>query len=167
MKHLKKFFAVALVGVMVLTALTGCGKSAKTYSSEVVSKLGTNSGVTENEATTKSAEKLVSGVKKLGVTGLYELARNPEKAEETAKKILADAGLSTETNKFSVVASGYGYKVAVGMDGATKETGDASGFFAQQIKDNNADESNKKITKYGIATYSTLGVDIVIMVAEY
>ena len=31
MKHLKKFLAVALVCVMALTVLTGCGKSTKDY----------------------------------------------------------------------------------------------------------------------------------------
>ena len=53
------------------------------------------------------------------------------------------------------------------MDGDTVQTGDTSTFFAEQIKKNNADAQNTKITKYGIGTYSVVGmVDIVVMVAQ-
>ena len=60
-----------------------------------------------------------------------------------------------------------GTKLLVGMDGNTVQTGDTSTFFAEQIKKNNANTQNTKITKYGIGTYSVVGmVDIVVMVAQ-
>lgn len=169
MKHLKKFLALALVCVMALTVLTGCGKSAKTYSSEVASKLGANSGVAVNETTTKSAEKLISGVKKIGIPKLIEIAQNPESAEAIAEKILKDAGLSMETDKFAIAASGYGKKIMMSTMGSEPvQEGDASTYFAQAINDYNANENHdNKLTKYGIATYSVLGVDIVVLVAQY
>lgn len=169
MKHLKKFLALALVCVMALTVLTGCGKSAKTYSSEVASKLGANSGVAVNETTTKSAEKLISGVKKIGIPELVKLAQDPENAEAIAKKILKDAGLNMETDEFAIAASGYGQKVMLTTMGSEPvQEGDASTYFANAIKNYNAKDYNeKKLTKYGIATYSVLGVDIVVLVAQY
>ena len=74
MKHLKKFLAVALVCVMALTVLTGCGKSAKTYSSEIAGKLGANSGVSADAEMDNSAKKLINSIKKISPTELAALA---------------------------------------------------------------------------------------------
>lgn len=167
MKHLKKFLAVALVCVMALTVLTGCGKSAQTYSSEIAGKLGANSGVSADEGMNNSAKKLINGVKKISPTELAALANDPDKAAAKAEQIMKDAGLDVDTCKFSLSVSAPGTKLLVGMDGDTVQTGDTSTFFAEQIKKNNTDAQNTKVTKYGIGTYSVAGiVDIVVMVAQ-
>lgn len=166
MKHLKKILAVALVCVMALTVLTGCGKSVQQYTSEINGKLGANSGITADQGCSDSAKKLIDGVKKIGIPELIRLANDPTQAQAIAEKIMKDAGLSTETSRFSLAATGYGQKVMVGMDGKVSNSGDASTFFADQLKKNNETEGNLKVTKYGIATYSIVGIDIVVMVAQ-
>ena len=167
MKHLKKFLAVALVCVMALTVLTGCGKSAKTYSTEVAGKLGANSGVSADADMDNSAKKLINSIKKMSPTELAALANDPDKAAAKAEQIIKEAGLDINTCKFSLSVSAPGTKLLVGMNGDTVQTGDTSTFFAEQIKKNNADAQNTKITKYGIGTYSVAGlVDIVVMVAQ-
>ena len=166
MKHLKKILAVALVCVMALTVLTGCGKSVQDYTNEINGKLGANSGIAADQGCSDSAKKLIDGVKKIGIPEVIKIANDPSQGQAIADKIMKDAGLSTETSRFSLSASGYGQKVMIGMDGKVDQSGDASTFFADQLKKNNATEGNMKVTKYGIATYSIMGIDIVVMVAQ-
>ncbi len=163
MKHLKKFLAVALVCVMALTVLTGCGKSNKDYQNELTTKLtSANIGVTVDPEMNKSAEVVAKYIGKavkayLGGSG----SMNYEQLVEDAAK---EANLK-ENTKACVNIHGWNQVVNTGFNGSSDSTADASTFFVNELRSYNA-SNTEKITKVGVARYTLAGVDVVILLAE-
>ncbi len=164
MKNLKKIIAAMLVCVLALTVLTGCGKSAKQYGSEVAGKLGASSGVAVDEATQKTAETIIKEIKKLGPFQLIDMAKDPKTAEAKVNEIYKKAGI-TDNMKFAVSVSAPAVKLNVGFNGDQNTTSAAADFFANEIKTYNG-KNDKKLTKIGFATYDVPFVTVVIMVAQ-
>lgn len=163
MKHLKKFLAVALVCVMALTVLTGCGKSTKDYQNELNTKLtSANIGVTTDDSLNKSAEQVVKAISTVVSDYLKGKEINIDKIiEDTAKK----ANLPDNT-KCAVSATGWGKIVNEGFEGESTSTKAPADFFVDELRTYNANHT-EKITKVGVAVYKipATGVDIVILLA--
>lgn len=162
MKHLKKFLAVALVCVMALTVLTGCGKSTKDYQKELSGKLtSANIGVVTDDNLNKGAELIVKAVS--NVASDYLKGKNPDIdkiVEDTAKK----ANLPDDT-KFALSISGWGQIANEGFDSDSTSTKPASDFFVDELKSYNASHTTEKLTKVGVAVYKIAGIDVVILIA--
>ena len=164
MKHLKKFLAVALVCVMALTVLTGCGKSTKDYQKELSGKLtSANIGVVTDDNLNKGAELIVKAVS--NVVSDYLKGKNidiDKIIEDTAKK----ANLPDDT-KAAFSISGWGQIVNEGFDGnESTSTKPASDFFVDELRTYNASHT-EKLTKVGVAVYKipATGIDVVILIA--
>lgn len=162
MKHLKKFLAVALVCVMALTVLTGCGKSTKDYQKELSGKLtSANIGVTTDDNLNKGAEQVVKAISGVVSDALKGKDVDINKVvEDTAKK----ANLPDNT-KCAVSATGWGQIMNEGFDGESTSTKAPADFFLDELRTYNANHSSQKITKVGVAVYKIAGVDVVILLA--
>ncbi len=164
MKHLKKFLAVALVCVMALTVLTGCGKSTKDYQKELNGKLtSANIGVTTDDNLNKGAELIVKAVSNVVSDYLKDKNIDIDKIiEDTAKK----ANLPDDT-KAAFSITGWGQIVNEGFDGDSTSTKPASDFFVDELKSYNASHTTEKLTKVGVAVYKIplTGIDVVILIA--
>ena len=155
MKHLKKFLAVALVCVMALAVLTGCGKSAKDYQSELTGKL--------NSAKI-GAEVVAKGISD-GVWA-YISGNSNFDYEELIEKVIKKAHLSEDT-QWCVGITYNGKNGNVGFDGNEDDVLAPSDFFVKELKNYNESHS-KKLTKVGVGLYEIplTGVDVVILLAE-
>lgn len=162
MKHLKKFLALALVCVMALTVLTGCGKSNKDYQSELTGKLqNANIGVTVDANMNKSAETVAKYVGK----GIKAYLSGAETGYEALIEKAAKEANLKETTKACVNIHGWGQIINVGFNGTSDSTSEAATFFVNELRDYNK-YNDAKITKVGVARYTLAGVDVVIMLAE-
>lgn len=165
MKHLKKFLALALVCVMALTVLTGCGKSAKDYQGELTGKLkGANIGVTVDAQMNKNAETVAKGVSD-GVWA-YITGNGNYDYEKLINDVIKKAHL-TDNTQWCVGITYKGTNANVGFDGSEDDFLAPSDFFVKELKNYNASHSTK-LTKVGVGLYEIpfTGVDVVILLAE-
>lgn len=165
MKHLKKFLAVALVCVMALTVLTGCGKSAKDYQGELAGKLNSAKiGVSVDAQMNKNAEVVAKGISD-GVWA-YISGNSNFDYEELIEKVIRKAHLSEDT-QWCVGITYKGENGNVGFDGNEDDVLAPSDFFVKELKNYNESHS-KKLTKVGVGLYEIplTGVDVVILLAE-
>lgn len=165
MKHFKKIFAVALACVMMLTVLTGCGKSVKDYQNELNGKLGeANIGISVNDEMNQKAETIAKSINKIA----GEVVKGNDDYEKIIKDVLKEANVSDNTK--CCISMSVGSKVVnVGMDGSqSSSTAPATDFFVQELKAYNEAHPDAKLTKAGVGLWkiSLYDVNVVILLAE-
>lgn len=167
MKHLKKFLAVALVCVMALTVLTGCGKSTKDYQSELSGKLSQTQGVAMSDDLNKAASQIGNVVK-----SVFKLSNANKDQDKLADEILQqiekiDIDENTKV-AYSITVSLMGVKETQNIGFGNEESSSQAGavdFFISEIQKQN--QTSEPVTKVGVATCTVLGfVDVVILVAQ-
>lgn len=165
MKHFKKIFAVALACVMMLTVLTGCGKSVKDYQNELNGKLSAaNIGVQMDDQMNKNAETVAKGINK----GVWEAIKGNDDYdyEKLMNSIIKNAHLSDKT-QWCVGVTGQGQNSNVGFEGA-ESTENPTDFFVKELKAYNEAHPDAKLTKVGVGLWRipVYDVDVLILLAE-
>lgn len=165
MKHFKKIFAVALACVMMLTVLTGCGKTVKNYREELSERLAAaNIGVRVDDQMNKNAETVAKNLTK----AVIEAAKGNADYQDIVRGIIKNSNLSDKT-QYSVSITVVGQTANIGMDGSqSKNTAAPTDFFVQEMKDYNEKNPNAKLTKAGIGLLHIplYNADIVVLLAE-
>lgn len=164
MKHLKKFLALALVCVMALTVLTGCGKSTADYQRELNGALtSAKISVKVDDHLNKGAEQIVKAISSAVKGYLSGKEVDYDKlVEDTAKK----ANLADDT-QWCMNINAYGQVINYGFDHSeSTSTAKATNFFVKELESYNASHT-EKLTKVGVAMYRVpvVGIEIVIMLA--